>query len=461
MTTQKGPKGKRRKPWTRKQPLKARELALQILASTESRGAFSDRLLESRLRDENLAPEEAHLVTALVQGSLRHRATLDHHLEYFARENWAGLPGWIRGVLRLGFFQLLFLDRIPARAAVDESVELAKKYGHPGTAGLANAILRRLARGERAPLPDPESDPVNYLAVVHSHPHWIVERWTARLGREEAERMLAADNTEPLVTVRPNLARATHGEILARLQGEGFSPGPAPNGGSVWVMGGGFVPSRSPAFREGLISLQDEAEAAVVSILDPREGERVLDLCAAPGGKSAQIAEALGPDGILVALERHPSRARALRLNLRDRLRLPNTHVVCGDGASPPFRAGFDRVLVDAPCSGLGVLRRRADARWRKEEATVLSMAALQPKLLEGAAPLVKRGGILVYSVCSLEPEETEDVVKSFLEAHPEFELQGADRYLPDAFRTGGSTWSATPQRNGTDGVFAARFNRR
>ncbi len=454
-------KGKRRKPWAGKQPPGARELALQIFAAIESRGAFSDRLLESRLQDSELSAEDAHLVTALVQGTLRRRATLDHHLAYFARENWGGLPAWIKGTLRLGAFQIFFMDRIPARAAVDESVKLAKKYGHPGTAGLANAILRRLAAGERAPLPDPVSDPVGNLEVLYSHPRWMVERWTTRLGLEEAERLLAADNEEPVVSVRPNLARADEAEIRARLRDEGFPPQPARNGGPVWVMGGGFVPSRSPAFREGLISLQDEAEASVVSILDPRSGEWVLDLCAAPGGKTAQIAEVVGPEGRVVALERHGSRAKALRANILERLRLPNVRVVCGDGAHPPFREGFDRVLVDAPCSGLGVLRRRADARWRKEVSNVLAMAALQPKLLDGAAPLLKPGGVMVYSVCSLEPEETVDVVESFLRSHPEFTLQGADRCLPVAFRTGGMYWQATPQRNGTDGVFAARFHKR
>ncbi len=458
MTTQ---KPKRRKPSARREPPGARELALQISAAIDSRSAFSDRLLESRLQDSELSPEDTHLVTALVQGTLRRRATLDHHLAYFARENWGGLPAWIKGTLRLGAFQILFMDRIPVHAAVDESVKLARKYGHPGTAGLANAILRKLAAGERAPLPDPAADPAGHLAVLHSHPRWMVERWTARLGPEETERLLAADNEDPVVTVRPNLARASADEILARLRGEGFPAGPPRNGGPVWVMGGGFVPSRSPSFRDGLISLQDEAEASVVAILDPRAGERVLDLCAAPGGKTAQIAEVVGPDGRVIALERHGSRAKALRSNLLERLRLPNVRVVCGDGARPPFRAGFDRVLVDAPCSGLGVLRRRADARWRKEESSVLGMAALQPKLLDGAAPLVKPGGVLVYSVCSLEPEETVDVVKSFLETHSDFALQGPDRYLSAAFRTGSAHWSATPQRNGTDGVFAARFQKR
>jgi 16S rRNA (cytosine967-C5)-methyltransferase len=451
----------RPKPWARRKPLPARELALQISVAVESRGAFSDRLLESRLQGSSLAPEDAHLVTALVQGTLRHRATLDHHLEYFARQNWGGLPIWIRAALRQGAFQILFLDRIPPRAAVDESVSLAKKYGHPGTAGLANAILRRMAAGERAPLPDPEADPVAYLEVAYSHPRWMVERWLARLGREETERLLAADNEEPSVTVRPNLARATAQEVRAALESEGFRPAPAPHGGPVWVMPGGFVPSRSRAFRDGLIALQDEAESVVVSILDVRPRDRALDLCAAPGGKAAQIAEAAGPEGTVVAMEKHPSRASALRVNLLDRMRLGNVSVIEGDGTNPPLRGPFDRILVDAPCSGLGVLRRRADARWRKEEASVIQAAALQPRLLAGAAPLLRTGGALVYSVCSLEPEETLDVVTSFLETHPAFELERADRFLPAPFRTGEALWSATPQRHGTDGVFAARLVKR
>ncbi len=459
MTTEK--KHSRSRPWTRRKPLPARELALQILVATESRGAYSDRLLESKLKEAALKPEDAHLVTALVQGALRHRGTLDHHLAFFAGASWGGLPAWILGALRIGALQILFMDRIPARAAVDESVTLARKYGHPGTAGLVNAILRRLARGDRAPSPDPGSQPAEYLAAVHSHPRWLVERWMSRLGREEAERLLERDNEEPQVSVRPNLALAPGEEIQARLEQEGFRPGPAPNGGPVWIMSGGFVPSRSKAFREGLISLQDEAEASVAPILDPRPGERVLDLCAAPGSKSAQIAEAVGPKGRVVALERHRSRARSLRSNLEDRLRLTNVDVVCGDGAKAPFRGTFDRVLVDAPCSGLGVLRRRADARWRKDEQSILSMAAQQPSLLEGGAALVRPGGVLVYSVCSLEPEETSSVVDSFLKAHPEFTPEEVDRYLPPAFRSGTVSMSASPQRHGTDGVFAARFRKR
>ena len=453
----KGRAGFRGKP----KPISARELALQTLVATESRSAYSDRLLERRLHGAALKPEDARLATTLVQGTLRRRGTLDHHLEFLTRGGLEGLPAWIRGAMRLGAYQLLFLDRVPPSASVDESVKLAKKYGHAGTAGLTNAVLRRLARGDRAPLPDADGDRAGHLAVLHSHPRWLVTRWLDRWGPEEAARLLAADNLEPEVSVRVNRALATPEEARRRLAAEGFTPEPGPNGGAIWILRGGFVASRSPSFREGWISLQDEAEAAVVPALDPSPGERALDLCAAPGGKASQIAEAVGETGRLIALERHVSRARALRANLRDRLHHANAHVVAGDGTVPPFRAPFDRVLVDAPCSGLGVLRRRADARWRKEESTIATMAALQAALLEGGAALVRRGGVLVYSVCSLEPEETREIAESFARAHADFAPEDVNPYVPAGFRSEGPYLTATPHRHGTDGVFAARFRRR
>jgi len=450
------------RPWGRRRRAPgARELALQILLAAEGRSAYSDRLLETKLRGAGLTPADAGLVTTLVQGTLRRRALLDHHLNTFTAGGIDPLPAPIRAALRLGAFQLLCLSRVPESAAVDESVELAKRYGHPGTAGLVNAVLRRLARGDRAPLPSAEADPVGALAVVHSHPRWLVARWVARYGPEEAARLLEADNAEPFVSVRPNLHRTSPEALVDALRAEGHSATPAPNGGPVFLVGRGYVAARSPLFRQGLLTLQDEAEAVVVSILDPRPGERILDLCAAPGGKSSQIAERIAPGGTLVALERHPSRARALRENLIDRLRLPGVEVVCGDGARPPLEGVFDRVLVDAPCSGLGVLRRRADARWRKDEASIPGLAATQRALLDGAAPLVRPGGVLVYSVCSLEPEETDEIVESFLKTHPEFDREPVRPYLPSGFQTSDTDFRALPHRHGTDGVFAARFVRR
>lgn len=445
---------------TRRAPPGARELALRILAAAESRSAYSDRLLQSRLRDASVAPEEARLVTALVQGVLRRRATLDHHLSALAGRNWAGLPLWIRTSLRIGAFQILFLDRVPVAAAVAESVTLAKRYGHPGTAGLVNAVLRKLASGERAPLPDPEADPVAHLAVKHSHPQWIVRRRLDRFGADTAERWLAADNEEPRVTVRASATRLGTGELAARLLEAGYATTPGPNGGPVLALPGGFVAAASPLFRDGLLSLQDEAEAVVVGVLEPAPGDRVLDLCAAPGGKGAQIAERVGPAGRLCALERHPSRAAALRANLLGRLRLENVDVVAGDGRTPPFRTPFDRVLLDAPCSGLGVLRRRADARWRKQESVVAEMAALQRTLLRAAADLTRPGGVLVYSVCSLEAEETDEIVNSFLTANREWTREDAGPHLPPAFRGPEPVLRATPFTHGTDGVFATRLRR-
>ena len=239
-----------------------------------------------------------------------------------------------------------------------------------------------------------------------------------------------------------------------------MKPAPGPSGGPVFTLPGGFVAAASPLFRGGLLSLQDEAEAVVAGLLDPRPGDAVLDLCAAPGGKASQIAEAIGAEGRLTAVERHGSRARALRANLIGRLRIANADVVCGDGTRPPFARPFDRVLLDAPCTGLGVLRRRADARWRKDESSLTAMAELQGPLLAAAAALTRPGGILVYSVCSLEPEETDQIVSTFLAAHSTFVREDARPHLPPGFRGADPVLRAMPWKHGTDGVFAARFRR-
>ena len=454
--------GPGRRPDRHRRRVGARELALQILLAAEGRGAYTDRLLETRLRESGLSGSDSALATSLVQGTLRHRALLDHHLSALARDGIDRLPAAIRTALRLGAYQILVLTRIPMSAAVDESVELAKRYGHPGTAGLTNAILRRLAAGERAPLPDREGDPVGYLAVAHSHPAWLVERWHARYGLDETEALLRADNVEPSVSVRPNAHRIQPERLVELLRSEGMDPAPGPNGGPVFLLPGGYVASRSPLFRDGLLSLQDEAEACVPLLLDPRPGERVLDLCAAPGGKASQIAERVARDGLLVAMEVQPGRARALRENLVSRLRMPNVEVVCADGRFPPFHPEtFDRVLLDAPCTGLGVLRRRADARWRKEERGIETLAALQKDLLAQAAALTRPGGVLVYSVCSPEPEETDLVVDPFLSSHPEFSMEDARPFLPPAFAGAEPVFRAFPHRHGTDGVYAARMRRR
>lgn len=456
-------KGPARRAVPRRRRATPRELALQILHDAESRGAYADRLLETRLRANALEPRDAALVTTLVQGTLRHRALLDHHLDAFLggrKDGFEGLPLWIRTALRLGAYQMLVLTRIPVSAAVAESVELAKRYGHPGTAGLVNAVLRRLAAGERAPLPDRDADPIAYLAVATSHPRWLVERWVSRMGAEEAERLLRADNEEPGVTVRANAHRMKPAALAQALRAEGHGSAPAPGGGAVLVVEGGYVPSRSPLFRQGFLWLQDEAEAVVPRLLGAKPGDRVLDLCAAPGGKTAALAEDVAPGGFVLALERNAGRARSLRENLFERLRLPGIHVVCGDGVKPPFTRSFDAVLVDAPCSGLGVLRRRADARWRKQETIVGEMAALQKALLGSAAARVRAGGTLVYSVCSFEPEETDAIVKEFLDTHRDFVQEDARPLVPPAFRGRDAALRAFPHTHGTDGVFAVRFRR-
>jgi 16S rRNA (cytosine967-C5)-methyltransferase len=342
---------------------------------------------------------------------------------------------------------------------VDESVRLAHRYGHPGAAGLVNSVLRRLA-DEKDTLVFPEGDTAEELAVWGSHPLWIVQRWLARWGALETRALLAADNRVPALSLRVNRLRATREALLGRLAAEGVAGRPsalAPD--VVLVEAGEASPARLAVFRDGWCTAQDESEALVAHLVAPEPHERVLDLCAAPGGKCTHLAELMGDEGEVWALESAPARLNALRATVV-RLGPRAVHVVAGDGRGYPFPMPFDRVLVDAPCSGLGVLARRADARWRKQESLLAEMPRLQLELLEAGAARLRKGGVLVYSACSFEPEETWALVERFLARRPELALEDAGGWLPAAAVERGCLLTL-PHRHGCDGAFAARMRRR
>jgi 16S rRNA (cytosine967-C5)-methyltransferase len=364
-------------------------------------------------------------------------------------------------VLRLGVYQILFLDRVPPHAAVDESVKLARKYGHAGTAGLVNGVLRKMLR-EREAVPDPLTrigDPVERLAVAYSHPRWLVERWQARFGEEDTRALLAANNRPRTLGLRVNLAR-TDRETLRRALEERRLPVEA----SPWTRlslraATDLVPASLPEFEAGHFFVQDEGETLVVELLGAEPGETILDLTAAPGGKTTQIQESRGNHGFVVAVDLQVQRLARLRENL-DRLGVEHVGIVRADGRALALARPVDRVLVDAPCSGLGVLGRRADARWRKREASLRALAGLEAGLLRAGARHVRPGGVLVYSVCSFEPEEGPLLVRRFLAANPEFALEDAARWLPAETVTDGFLL-LYPHRHGTDGAFAARLRRK
>jgi 16S rRNA (cytosine967-C5)-methyltransferase len=442
-----------------------RELALQVLAGVQSRAAFSDKLIESVAAKHPLERRDRALLDELVRGTLKRRGTLDAVLERHVHLGLDRLPPWIQNALRLGAYQLLFLDRVPAHAAVSESVALAKKYGHPGTAGLVNSVLRRLAerpRDEVLAEIGVETEEVNALAALAartSHPEWLLERWQQRFSPADLLALTEADNRAVRTALRANRLRLDVRELIQRLQNDGVAAAPGRfSPSTVWIEGDASIAELAVLAR-GDATVQDESETLVGLLLAPRPGERVLDLCAAPGGKTSHLAELMGDRGEVIAVELHEARARALRRTI-ERLHLKSVRVVEGDATTMDLGHPYDRVLVDAPCSGLGVLARRADARWRKKPELLAKMPSIQRALLDAGARAVRPGGVLVYSVCTFEPEETHDLVRGFLADHPQFRVGDGRSFLPDEVVTKDGFMLTLPHVHGTDGAFAVRLER-
>ena len=439
-------------------PSDPREAALRILHAVDTRGAFSDRLLDSA-HARGGDPRDAALLHELVKGALRWRGRLDWALDGRVHIGLAAVQPWIRNILRLGAYQVLMLDRVPAHAAVDESVKLAHKYGHPGAAGLVNSVLRRLTE-ERETLEYPAGDDVESLAVWGSHPVWLVERWLARFGITETRALLMANNRAVPTGLRVNALRGTREQLAERLLAEGVESRPAELSPDLLWVEGHHAPGSMKAFREGWCTAQDESEALVGRVVAPVQNERLLDVCAAPGGKSTHLAELIGDEGEVWAMERDAHRVASLEAAVK-RLGMHSIHVVHGDGRTYVFPMPFDRVLVDAPCSGLGVLGRRADARWRKGPEVLAEMPPIQLELLDAASRRVVPGGLLVYSVCSFEPEETDHVIERFLAMHPEFVRESVTGCAPESLVTPEGAMRVLPQRDGCDGSYAARLRRK
>jgi 16S rRNA (cytosine967-C5)-methyltransferase len=449
-------------------PANPREAALRVLHAVDTRAAFSDRMLEGghqpavdeegRERGPEESGRDEALLHELVKGTLRWRGRLDYALDQRIHIGLSQVQPWVKNVLRLGAYQVMFLDRIPPHAAVDESVKLAHKYGHPGTAGLVNSVLRRMV-DEKDRIEIPMGDDPESLAVWGSHPLWLVERWLDRFGPATLRELMLANNRPARAGLRVNTLRATREQLLARLANEGIAASASTLSPDLVWLDASLPPARLKVFKEGWCTVQDESEALVARLVGPQPHERLLDLCAAPGGKSTHLASLMGDEGEVWAIERAPERAASLEQTVA-RMGTHSIHVVQGDGRTYTFPMPFDRVLVDAPCSGLGVLGRRADARWRKGPEVLREMPAIQLELLSAAGRRARPGGVLVYSVCSFEPEETTSIVERFLRQSPSFILESASGILPDSVVDDHGLMRVLPHVHGCDGAFAARFRK-
>jgi 16S rRNA (cytosine967-C5)-methyltransferase len=425
--------------------IESRRAALRILRDVRAGKPFDVALDRGVAK---LAEPDRRLAHELAAGVLRHRSTLDERLAPLVTRGWASVEPELQDILRLGAYQLTTLERVPAHAAVDTSVALAKRSG-AGSAGFVNAVLRRLTRAAPA-TPDTTGSPAERLASAYSHPGWLVQRWLDAFGPEGTQELLRWNNTRPRLVVQA--ARQDLEALAERWRAAGVDFQPAPFGSGIAT--GAGRPSELPGYEEGSFLVQDPAQALMARYADLPAGWLVYDACAAPGGKTI----ALGRRARLVlAGEVSPIRAKRLSENLR-RAGSGREFVVVADGRqSPLLRA--DAVLLDAPCLGTGTFARHPDARWRVSPGALASLERLQSELLEHAATIVAPGGLLVYSTCSLEAEENAAQVDRFLEGHSGFRREPS-RGVPGELLSPKGDLMILPQRHGIDGSFAARLRR-
>ncbi|OPY06997.1 MAG: Ribosomal RNA small subunit methyltransferase B [Syntrophaceae bacterium PtaB.Bin038] len=442
-----------------------RALAVHILNRVDAEGAYAEPLLDSVLSSGRPRAEaDRALLTFLVYGTLRTRGLLDFLIDRFYRGNPATLDPGVRNILRVALYQVRFAEKIPAYAAVDEAVGTAKRLA-PGRDKLVNAILRNALRGlEGIEFPDPDSDPVGHLCVALSHPRWLVERWIGSFGLEEARALCRADNEIPPFTLRVNSLKTSRAKMLERLEREGFEVRATALSPDGIILAKTPAPPRDlPEIADGLLLIQDEASQLIPHLLAPRSGERVLDLCAGSGGKTTHLAALMENGGEIVAADNRQAKLRALESTARRWGALAvRTAIVDATDPNGTVRLGtFDRVLVDAPCSGLGTLRRNPEIRWHLTEPGLAEMPPLQGRILANAAACVRPGGTLLYSTCSVMPEENDGVVAAFLEAHPDFSPHRPPPAVPAGTVGAEGYFRTFPHRHGTDGFFGALLVRR
>jgi 16S rRNA (cytosine967-C5)-methyltransferase len=443
----------------------ARQTALQILHAIDTQQAYTDVVLRQTLHRSLLDRRARAFITECVYGVVRWRGRIDWLLTQVCQRPLAELTPWIRNALRLGVYQCLWMTGVPHRAAVYETVELARRFGHAGTARLVNGVLRTFLRQHGTyTLPDAVTQPAAHLAVALSHPQWLVARWLQRYGWERTQALCETNNRPVGITLRTNPLRTTPAALAQRLQQEGLrhvTPSSLVPEGLI-VQGTDRLDAL-PSYREGLFQVQDEGAMLVAPLCEVQPGQRVLDACAAPGGKTTHLAQLMRDSGQIVAGDIQIGRLRMLRNNV-ERLGLTSITAVVADATQAvPIRGYCDRILVDAPCSGLGVLRRHPDIKWRKTSADLVPLQVLQLTLLHNLQDVLAPHGMMVYSVCSNEPEETHEVVARFLAAHPHMRLAALDdgvaRHLLVPSATAG-TFDLTPEQWHTEGVFVARFCR-
>ena len=434
--------------------------AIKILNRVDRTDAYLDKLLDIELKNSNLTGPDKALLFEIVHGVTRWLGRIDWILNGFYKGQYSKSIPNVKNALRVALYQILFLDKVPDYAAVNESVEFVKKLQGQKHADQTNAVLRNIIRNKDGiRYLNPEEDIIGYLSAYYSHPSWMVKRWLNRFGKEETEKLLIANNCKPSMTLRVNGLATTKEELIKLLNSVDLKFTESKFHNEFVKLNNLTNIADWEYFRKGYFSIQDESTGFPIKLLDAKPGMRVLDLCAAPGGKTAFIADFMNNEGEIIALDRFESRLKILQKNL-ERLKVNNVKTIAVDGLEYEEENLFDRVLVDAPCSGLGTLTKKPDLKWKKGLGDIRKIVNMQYELLVKGAFLLKPGGFLVYSTCTIEPEENFEIVKKFLTENSEFTLVNVESEFDASLIDANGCIQTFPHVHGIDGSFGAKIQR-
>ena len=437
-----------------------RAAAIKILSRFERSDAYLDKLLDNELNSGGLSVRDKSLLTEIVNGVVRWRWKLDWVLTGFYFGDYLKCLNIVKNAMRTALYQILYLDRVPVHAAINESVEYIKKIQGEKTAGLVNAVLRNIVRNsEKIRYPKKGEDLVYYYAVMYSHPRWMVKRWLAEFGEEATVKLLEANNTRPYVAIRVNKLRSDINVVCNYLRESDIKYEISKYcDSSVMITAPGNNPASFDMFKNGQITIQDTAATLVSILAAPKPGQSVADLCAAPGGKTFAMADIMNNEGSVSAIDKYSAKLRFIT-DGAERLGLDSVRTMSGNAATIKFKRPFDLVLCDVPCSGTGTISKKPDIKWKREYEDIKQMNKIQKAIIENAAKMVKIGGALVYSTCSIEQEENADIVNAFLKDNSNYEIDPAEKYLDGEICSDGFL-QVFPHIHGTDGAFGARLIR-
>jgi 16S rRNA (cytosine967-C5)-methyltransferase len=437
-----------------------RGLAVKILNRIDRTDAYLEKLLDVEIKNSKFSGPDKALLYEIVHGVTRWLGRIDWILNGFYKGQFSKCIPNVKNAMRVALYQILFLDKVPDYAAVNEAVDFVKKLQGQKSADLTNAVLRNIIRSkDTIRYPDPIDDIIAYFSAFYSHPTWLVKRWVSRYGKEETEKLLIANNEKPLLTLRINKLVTNPEELKSLLNSVGLKHCDAKFLPEFIRMTSLSNITDWDYFHKGYFSVQDESTGFSIKLLDAKPGMRVLDLCAAPGGKTAFIAEVMQNSGEIIAIDRFESRLKILIKNLT-RLKVTNVKAIAVDANEFNDTIGFDRILIDVPCSGLGTLTKKPDIKWKRNLGDIRKIVNIQYELLKKGASLLKIGGIIVYSTCTIEPEENDEIVNQFLSKNPNFSIMEIDKIVPKEVINENGFVQILPHIHGLDGSFAAKLIR-